>query len=144
MVENPEVTVRSRGVMEKCTYCIQRIQNAKIEARNESVRDGAASTFVKDGAIQTACSQACPTNAIVFGDTLDKNSRVYKLHRNPRIYAMLEELNVRPRTRYLARVRNPHPDLAKLEAYYAPAAGHASEHHDTPEAGKHEDEAHHT
>jgi molybdopterin-containing oxidoreductase family iron-sulfur binding subunit len=144
MVENPEVTVRSRGVMEKCTYCIQRIQNAKIEARNESVREGKPGTHVPDGAIQTACGQACPTNAIVFGDLLDENSRVYKLNRNPRIYAMLEELNVRPRTRYLARVRNPHPDLAEHEAYYHPATGHASEHHDDAAKGRDEEETHHT
>ena len=100
MVANPNVTVRSRGVMEKCTYCVQRIQAVKIVARNER-RD------VKDGEIIPACAQACPTRAIVFGDLADQGSEVARLHRHDRAYAMLAELDVRPRTVYLTRLRNP-------------------------------------
>jgi len=99
MVFNPEVTVRSRGVMEKCTYCTQRIQAVKIRARNER-------RPIADGEIVPACAQACPTEAIVFGDLNDPDSKVARLHAHRRAYAMLEELNVRPRTLYLAKVRN--------------------------------------
>jgi len=103
---NPEVTVRSRGVMEKCTYCVQRIQNAKIDARSEG-------RPVRDGEIQTACQQVCPTRAIEFGDLNQKDSRVARIHeQDPRAYGMLAELNVKARTVYLARIRNPHPALA--------------------------------
>ncbi len=99
MVFNPQVTVRMRGVMEKCTFCVQRIQAVKITARNE----GRALT---DGEITPACAQSCPTQAIVFGDLNDPQSRVRKLHEHNRAYGILEELNVRPRTKYLGRVRN--------------------------------------
>ncbi|GAB4132783.1 MAG: TAT-variant-translocated molybdopterin oxidoreductase [Thermogutta sp.] len=105
LVFNPEVTVRSRGVMEKCTYCVQRIQNAKITARNEG-------RAIADGEIRTACQQACPAQAIVFGDLADEQSAVSREHASARAYGMLAELNVKPRTKYLARVRNPHPLLA--------------------------------
>jgi MoCo/4Fe-4S cofactor protein with predicted Tat translocation signal len=105
LVMNPEVTVRSRGVMEKCTYCVQRIQNTKIEAKRENNRP------IGPNEITTACQDACPTDAIVFGDLENKQSDVAKEHANVRAYAMLGELNVRPRTKYLARVRNPHPAL---------------------------------
>ncbi len=101
---NPEVTVRSRGVMEKCTWCVQRIQNAKIQAKNNRVP-------IEDGMITTACQDACPTGAIVFGDLNDKRSKVTALHARPRAYAMLAELNTRPRNVFLARIRNPHPEL---------------------------------
>ena len=104
MVFNPEVSVRVRGVMEKCTYCVQRIKEAKLVALNEK-------RTLRDGDIQTACSQACPSNAIVFGDLNDKNSRVAKLQTLARSYAMLFELNIRPRTQYLAKIRNPNPEL---------------------------------
>jgi len=105
LAQNPEVTVRSRGVMEKCTYCVQRIQNAKIDARSEG-------RLIRDGEIQTACQQVCPTRAIEFGD-LNKDTRVAKSHQqDPRAYGLLAELNVKPRTVYLARLRNPHPALA--------------------------------
>lgn len=108
LIINPEVTVRSRGVMEKCTFCVQRIQNVKIQAKNEQ-------HSIADGAIQTACQQACPAGAIVFGDLMDKQSQVSKAHGNPRAYAMLDELNIKPRTKYLARIRNPHPELSTDE-----------------------------
>ncbi|HYL83926.1 MAG TPA: 4Fe-4S dicluster domain-containing protein, partial [Candidatus Angelobacter sp.] len=106
LLRNPEVTVRSRGVMEKCTYCTQRISNVRIEAekKNETIRDGA---------IVTACEQACPTQAIVFGNANDPASRVSQLRAQQRNYTLLGELNARPRTTYLAAVRNPNPELEK-------------------------------
>jgi MoCo/4Fe-4S cofactor protein with predicted Tat translocation signal len=106
MLRNPEVTVRSRGVMEKCTYCIQRITKARIAADKED-------RPVRDGEIVTACQQACPSEAIVFGNKNDSASRVAALKANPRNYGMLAELGVRPRTTYLAAVRNPNPELEK-------------------------------
>jgi Fe-S-cluster-containing dehydrogenase component len=107
MVHNPQVTVRSRGVMEKCTYCVQRIQAAKIAAKN-------AGRPIADGEIRTACQQACPAGAIVFGDLNDKQSAVVRVGNSNRAYGMLAELNVKPRTRFLARVRNPNPVLLTL------------------------------
>ena len=101
MVYNPDVTVRMRGVMEKCTYCVQRISEVKIDKRN-------AGESIKDGDVVTACQQACPTQAIVFGNLNDKTSNVRKLHANKRAYGVLnDDLNTSPRTKHLARVKNP-------------------------------------
>ncbi|MEM9789323.1 MAG: TAT-variant-translocated molybdopterin oxidoreductase [Planctomycetota bacterium] len=117
MMFNPEVTVRMRGVMEKCTYCTQRIAAAKIHAKNEYTRthltgvnttDEARDTpLVKDGEVTTACQDACSTGAIVFGDLNDADSKVSQLARKNRSYGLLTEFNTRPRTKYLAIVRNP-------------------------------------
>ena len=104
LMMNPEVTIRSRGVMEKCTYCVQRIQNTKIKAKVEKREIG-------PNEIRTACQEACGCEAIKFGDLQNPDSDVAKAHANPRSYVLLEALNNLPRTRYLARVRNPHPAL---------------------------------
>jgi molybdopterin-containing oxidoreductase family iron-sulfur binding subunit len=104
MVRNPEVTVRSRGVMEKCTYCVQRITKGRIAAEEADRR-------VRDQEILTACQQVCPANAIIFGDINDPNSSVRQLKEHPRNYGVLEELNTRPRTTYMAAVLNPNPEM---------------------------------
>ncbi|MBC7784994.1 MAG: hypothetical protein H7144_14240, partial [Burkholderiales bacterium] len=103
----PDVTVRMRGVMEKCTYCTQRIKAASIPRRNEWINGQREKPTVDDFDVVTACQQACPTEAIIFGDLNDPNSTVSKLHKLDRGYQVLQELNNRPRTHHLAKIRNP-------------------------------------
>jgi Fe-S-cluster-containing dehydrogenase component/anaerobic selenocysteine-containing dehydrogenase len=105
---NPDVTVRTRGIMEKCTYCVQRIERKRIATRIEG-------RTILDGELETACQQGCPTRAIVFGSLNDPNSKVSQLQADPRRYDLLHEIGTRPRTVYLARVRNPNPELGKGE-----------------------------
>ncbi|HEX7967202.1 MAG TPA: 4Fe-4S ferredoxin, partial [Stellaceae bacterium] len=106
---NPEVTVRARGVMEKCTYCIQRTRMAQIDADRED-------RAIRDGEVVTACAQACPTQAIVFGDRNDKESAVARRKSSPLDYELLGELNTRPRTTYEAEIRNPNPAMPDTKA----------------------------
>jgi len=109
LVFNPDVTVRMRGVMEKCTYCTQRIARAKIDAKAAWQRAGRPDTGwrVEDGAVMTACQTACPTHAITFGNLNDEHAKVSAARKSPRAYSLLEELNTAPRTRHLAKIRNP-------------------------------------
>jgi molybdopterin-containing oxidoreductase family iron-sulfur binding subunit len=106
MMRNPDVTVRSRGVMEKCTYCVQRINHKRIDSEREN-------RTIADGELQTACQQSCPANAIVFGNINDPNSLVSKWKAKNRNYGLLDDLNTRPRTTYLAEIRNPNRELEK-------------------------------
>ena len=116
MALNPDVTVRSRGVMEKCTMCVHRIRGA-----TKLGKEARAGGKLKDGSLKTACQETCPTNAIVFGDLNDKESAVYKLLQDPRQYALLEDLNTQPRVRYMSRVRN-------AERAEAAHGGHGGDH----------------
>jgi len=116
LLRNPDVSVRSRGVMEKCSYCVQRISAAKIEADKEN-------RAVRDGEIVTACQQACPASAITFGNINDKGSKVAKLHADERSYQVLADINTRPRTRYVAAVLNPNSELQETPVEHLPAKG---------------------
>ncbi len=119
MVINPDVTVRSRGVMEKCSFCIQRIQSGKLQAKLENRK-------VKDGDIKTACQQSCPADAIIFGDVNDKNSEIHKLFDNERSYVLLEEYNVQPSVSYMTKIRNVEEAIAGNSEH----AGHQEAKHD--------------
>ena len=127
MVLNPDVTVRTRGVMEKCSFCVQRIQATKLEAKKDA-------TPVEDGALKTACSESCPTNAIIVGDWNDVNSKVRKSSSDDRAYQALEEVGVKPNIWYKVKVRNEHnAELNKLQkeavAEHHEAHGHAAKGH---------------
>jgi molybdopterin-containing oxidoreductase family iron-sulfur binding subunit len=112
MAKNPEVTIRMRGVMEKCTYCVQRIERGKIEWKVKRAQEGhPEDVSVPDGTIRTACQQACPVESIVFGNLLDPESAVSRAKALEQDYALLGYLNIRPRTTYLARIRNPNPKM---------------------------------
>jgi molybdopterin-containing oxidoreductase family iron-sulfur binding subunit len=104
LMRNPEVSIRSRGVMEKCTYCTQRISAARIEAEKDGRK-------VRDGEVLTACQQACPTDAIIFGDISDPNSKVAKSKKDHRDYKLLNELNTQPRTTYLSALKNQNKEM---------------------------------
>jgi molybdopterin-containing oxidoreductase family iron-sulfur binding subunit len=106
LAKNPDVTVRARGVMEKCSYCVQRVREVEIRARREE-------RPLRDLEVQTACQQTCPTGAIVFGDIADASTQVSATRKNRRLYAVLNDLGTLPRTRYLARVVNPNPDMRR-------------------------------
>ncbi|HTW80312.1 MAG TPA: TAT-variant-translocated molybdopterin oxidoreductase [Terracidiphilus sp.] len=116
LMRNPDVSVRSRGVMEKCTYCVQRIEEAKIQADKEN-------RLVRDGEIITACQQACPAQAITFGNKNDKESRVSKLRAQQRSYQVIADINTRPRTTYVAEVLNLNQELEVTPTEFAPAKG---------------------
>jgi molybdopterin-containing oxidoreductase family iron-sulfur binding subunit len=135
--KNPNVTVRMRGVMEKCTYCVQRIEEAKIAAH---VRAGASNnTRIPRDSFTSACAQACPNDAIVFGDVADPESRVSKMKAQDRNYRLLAYLNVNTRTSYLARIRNPNPKMPDAKFIGVASPGEK----ETTENGKHEDENEH-
>ncbi len=137
--KNPNVTVRMRGVMEKCTFCVQRIEEAKISAH---VRAGASNnTHIPRDSFTSACAQACPNDAIVFGDIADPESRVSKVKAQERNYRLLEYLNVNTRVSYLARIRNPNPKMP--DAQRIGVASPAEKESEAPEKAKHNDEADH-
>jgi len=127
MVINPDVTVRSRGVMEKCSFCIQRIQAGKLQAKIENRK-------VKDGDVKTACQQSCPADAIIFGDVNDKNSEISKLFRNERSYVLLEEYNVQPSVSYMTKIRNVEEELAGGHGTHAAGPEQAKGEHNTEHA----------
>ena len=143
--KNPNVTVRMRGVMEKCTFCVQRIEDAKITARVRA-RDSADLKIPK-GTLKTACQQACPAEAIVFGDLLDESSEVTQQRSLPQNYSLLEYLNVRPRLTYLGRIRNPNPAMPGAKTSYNTSHGHGESHgettHSNQESSSHKSEGEH-
>ncbi|MBD5778427.1 TAT-variant-translocated molybdopterin oxidoreductase [Pelagicoccus sp. NFK12] len=147
MAQNPDVSVRMRGVMEKCTFCVQRINQAKI-AQQAKAGDS-DDVRVRDGAIKVACEQACPTDAIVFGDLKDANSRVSQLRENERTYSLLGYLNTRPRTTFMARIRNPNPempdyhDMPLSKKEYKAKAPKASVSHDSHDSHSDSEGGHH-
>ena len=119
-MRNPEVSIRSRGVMEKCTYCTQRISAARIESQKDGARK------IRDGEVVTACQAVCPTEAIVFGDMSDPESAVSKAKKDERDYILLNELNTQPRTTYLAGLRNQNKEMPDYIPFVA-KKGHSTE-----------------
>jgi MoCo/4Fe-4S cofactor protein with predicted Tat translocation signal len=137
MQKNPDVTVRARGVMEKCSYCIQRINYARVESKLQDLQG------IPDGFFQTACQQACPTDAIVFGDILDKTTRASKMREHARSYMLLGYLNTRPRTTHMVRVGNPNPMLRKpIEDPFGEHGGGEGGHEAAPHGTGHAAEGH--
>jgi molybdopterin-containing oxidoreductase family iron-sulfur binding subunit len=121
LMRNPEVSVRSRGVMEKCTYCVQRIQNAKIEAQKDD-------RSLRDGEVVTACQAVCPAQAISFGDMNDATSVIAKKKKEERNYTILADLNTQPRTSYLAGIKNPNEELDKALGKVKKTESHSEGH----------------
>lgn len=138
---NPDVTIRSRGVIEKCTYCIQRVNQARQEVKIQGIwKDKDQVGPIPDGFFQTACQQACPTDAIAFGDILDPNSRVAKERDSQRTYALLGYLNTRPRTTHMMRVRNPNPAIRVYDSH--DPLDHSGGHGDGHKSGSHGADSH--
>jgi len=138
MVLNPDVTVRARGVMEKCSMCVQKIQAGKLEAKKQS-------RMVNDGEIQTACSDACPTNAIIFGDYNDSKSKINEMElKNERSYKLLEEIGVKPNVIYQTKVRNVEEEYKHLEPTSHEEGGEhgGEEHKEEKKEGDHEEHGH--
>jgi Fe-S-cluster-containing dehydrogenase component len=142
LMRNPDVSVRSRGVMEKCSYCVQRIEEAKIGAH---VHAGASpNTRIPTDSFTSACAQACPSDAIVFGDIKDPESRVYALkNKDKRNYRLLEYLNVNTRTSYLARIRNPNPKMPDASHIGVASPSEEREEKEGSENGRHENGSEH-
>ncbi|MBL9002207.1 MAG: TAT-variant-translocated molybdopterin oxidoreductase [Phycisphaerae bacterium] len=145
MQKNPNVTVRMRGVMEKCTYCVQRINHARIETKLKGLKNSKGEYAIPDGFFQSACQQACPTNAITFGDMRDEGGRVHATRRNARSYQLLGFLNTRPRTSHMVRVMNPNPalcDAARKDSWEHPFHHGGGHGHDDHGHGSHGDKTH--
>jgi Fe-S-cluster-containing dehydrogenase component len=132
MVKNPEVTVRMRGVMEKCTYCVQRIQQAKIAQKVKRAQEGHPGTSRPDGTIKTACQQVCPVEAIVFGNISDPRAPSRGPRRSEQDYALLGYLNIRPRTTYLGKLRNPNPKMPDYARSRSAGSRYNNKNHPAP------------
>ena len=146
LVKNPDVTVRMRGVMEKCSFCLQRIEQAKIAQKVKAGPSGDIKLKESEGTVpQTACQQACPAEAIVFGDISDAESRVSKLKAQERDYTVLDFLLTKPRTTYLARVRNPNPAMPDYQEWplstkeFTEQNGNPFEHHEGGHGAGHDE-----
>ena len=135
LMRNPEVTVRSRGVMEKCTYCTQRIAAARIEAEKDG-RD------IRDGEIVTACQAACPTDVFTFGDMNDQSSTVAKSKKDPRNYNLLNDLNTQPRTTYLAELKNQNKEMPDYRPNHFPDVNYEHSETGNSEPGHQVNESH--